>query len=191
MANFLSIIVAAALVNNVMLVHFLGVSSLFTFSNRLQNAIELAIISFIVLFSASFLNLLLFKFVLAPLGLEFLKLLAFLCVSSAITTFLALLIQQKIPLSIGRQKLAFYLVGGNSAVIGVSLLSTVNVLSIGESFAYSLGAALGFASLLIAFAALRQRLDTSDIPAPFRGTAIHLVSAGIIAMCLLGFAGLV
>ncbi len=88
-----------------------------------------------------------------------------------------------------RQKLAFYLVGGTSAVIGVSLLSIVDVLSIGESFAYSLGAALGFVSLLIAFAALRQRLDTSDIPVPFKGAAIHLVSAGIIAMCLLGFTG--
>lgn len=88
-----------------------------------------------------------------------------------------------------RQKLAFYLVAGNSAVIGVSLLSTIDAVSIGESFATSLGAALGFASLLVAFAALRQRLETADIPAPFRGAAINLVSAGIIAMCLLGFAG--
>ena len=90
-----------------------------------------------------------------------------------------------------RQKLAFYLVGGNSAVIGVSLLNTINVFSIAESFAYSLGAALGFALLLISFTALRQRLETADIPTPFRGAAINLVSAGIIAMCLLGFAGLV
>jgi len=189
--NFLSIIIAAALVNNVVLVNFLGVSSLFVFSNRLQNAIELALLSFVVLFSSAFTNLLLFRFLLEPLSLEYLKLICFVATSAAISSWLALVIGEKFPLSLRRQKLLFYLAGTNSAVIGISLLSTVNLLSLGESLAYCLGAALGFALTLVAFAALRLRLETADIPAPFRGAAIHLVSAGIVAMCLLGFAGMV
>ena len=90
-----------------------------------------------------------------------------------------------------RQRLAFYLIGGNSSIIGLSLLNTASVRSVVDSLAYSFGAALGFALVLLAFTALRQRLDGADVPAPFRGAAIQLISAGIAAMCLLGFAGLV
>lgn len=182
---------AAALVNNVALVQLLGVSSLFAYSNRLRSAVELALISFLVLFIASFTNLLLFRFILLPLGLDFLKLICFVAISSGLTTFLALQIQDRFPLSMRRHKLAYYLVGGNSAVIGISLLNSISVLTVVESLFYSFGTAAGFAGVLIAFAALRQRLETADIPTPFRGAAIHLISAGIVAMCLLGFAGLV
>lgn len=191
MTNYLSIIVAAALVNNVALVQLLGVSSLFFPNSRLQNALELALLNFIVLFAASVINLLLFKFILLPLELAFLKLIVFVATSACITTLVLNRIKLKFPLSMRQQKLAFYLTGGNSAVIGVSIINSVSTLSISQSVAYSLGAAIGFSGLLIAFAALRLRLDTADVPAPFRGTAIQLVSAGIVAMLLLGFAGLV
>ena len=191
MSTYISIIIAAALVNNVVLVQLLGVSSLFFSSSRLQNAIELAALNFVVLFSAAVINLLLFRFLLAPLGLEFLSLLFFVVVSSAITGLLLQWLKQKFPLSMRQQKLAFYLTGANSAVVGVSLLNTVNTLNITQSIAYSLGAALGFSLLIVAFAALRLRLETCDVPGPFRGAAIQLISAGIVAMFLLGFAGLV
>ena len=191
MTTYLSIIIAAALVNNVVLVQLLGVSSLFLSNSRLQNTIELATLNFIVLFSAAVINLLLFRFILLPLGLDFLKLLFFVAISSSITKLLLQWLEQRFPLSLRQQKLAFYLTGGNSAVIGVSLLNTVSHLSIPQSIAYSLGAALGFSLLLVAFAALRLRLDSAEVPAPFRGTAIQLISAGIVAMFLLGFAGLV
>ncbi|NQV69959.1 MAG: electron transport complex subunit RsxA [Pseudohongiella sp.] len=191
MTTYLSIIIAAALVNNVVLVQLLGVSSLFLSNSRLQNTIELATLNFIVLFSAAVINLLLFRFILLPLGLDFLKLLFFVAISSSITKLLLQWLKQRFPLSLRQQKLAFYLTGGNSAVIGVSLLNTVSHLSIPQSIAYSLGAALGFSLLLVAFAALRLRLDSAEVPAPFRGTAIQLISAGIVTLCLLGFAGLV
>ncbi len=191
MTTYLSIIIAAALVNNVVLVQLLGVSSLFLSNSRLQNTIELATLNFIVLFSAAVINLLLFRFILLPLGLDFLKLLFFVAISSSITKLLLQWLKQRFPLSLRQQKLAFYLTGGNSAVIGVSLLNTVSHLSIPQSIAYSLGAALGFSLLLVAFAALRLRLDSAEVPAPFRGTAIQLISAGIVTLFLLGFAGLV
>lgn len=191
MSTYLSIITAAALVNNVVLVQLLGVSSLFFPGRSLQNTVELAALNFVVLFSAAVINLLLFKFVLTPLGLGFLKLLLFVVISSGITGLLLQWLKQRLPLSIRQQKLAFYLTGGNSAVIGVSLINTLSDLNILQSIAYSLGAALGFSGLLIAFAAMRLRIEYSDVPAPFQGTAIQLISAGIVAMFLLGFAGLV
>lgn len=191
MSTYLSIITAAALVNNVVLVQLLGVSSLFFPSSRLQNTIELAALNFVVLFSAAVINLLLFEFLLTPLGLGFLKLLLFVAISSGLTGLLLQWLKQRFPLSMRQQKLAFYLTGGNSAVIGVSLLNTVSDLNILQSIAYSLGTALGFSLLLITFAAMRLRLECSDVPAPFQGAAIQLISAGIVAMFLLGFAGLV
>lgn len=191
MSTYLSIIIAAALVNNVVLVQLLGVSSLFLSSNRLQNTIELAALNFVVLFSAAVINLLLFKFLLTPLGLDILKLLLFVIISSGITGLLLMWLKKRFPLSMRQQRLALYLTGGNSAVIGVSLLNTVSTLSIAESIAYSFGTALGFSLLLVTFAALRLRLEGADVPGPFRGTPIQLISAGIAAMFLLGFAGLV
>ena len=190
MTNFLSIVFATALVNNIILVQFLGVSSLFAYSNNLRNAIELALFSFVVLIVTSVINLLLFRFILHPLNLDFLNLIIFVLVSAAITSVLIHWLSRSLPLSLRRQSLEFYLLAGNGAIIGVSLSNTVNTLSLLQSVAYIFGAGLGFALLLVGFAALRQRLDYADIPAAFRGAPIHLISAGIVAMCLLGFAGL-
>lgn len=191
MTQLFSTLVAAALVNNIILIQSLGVSSLFAYSNRLQDAIELALLSSVVIFTASSVNLILYRGLLAPLGLEYLALLCFVGVSATLTSLLLHTLKKKFPLSMRRQQTAFYLIGGNSAIIGLSLLNTASVLSIVDSLAYSFGAAIGFALILVGFAALRLRLDTADTPAPFRGAAIQLISAGIAAMVLLGFAGLV
>ena len=191
MTELIGIIVTAALVNNVALVQFLGVSSFFANTNRLQSAIELGILSFLVLFSASVCNLLLYRWLLAPLGLEILSLVSFVAVSTSIAFYLVRVIAKKFPLSFRRHELAIALVGGNSAVIGVSLMLSTSIMPVVAGLAYSLGAALGFALILICFAALRQRLAYADIPKAFQGAAIHFVSAAIVAMVLLGFAGLV
>jgi electron transport complex protein RnfA len=187
----LSIIVAAALVNNVVLIQSLGVSSLFAYSNRLQSTIELALVSFLAIFLASSINLLLYRGILLPLGLEYLALLCFVGVSAILTSLLLRRLEKEFSLSMRKQEFAFYLICGNSSIIGLSLLNSSALLSIADSLVYSFGAALGFALILLAFAALRQRLDTADVPAPFRGAAIQLISAGIVAMCLLGFSGMV
>ena len=191
MTQIFSIIVAAALVNNMVLIQSLGVSSLFAYSNRLRNAIELALVSFLVIFLASAINLILYRGLLAPLGLEYLALLCFVGVSSILTLLVLHSLEKYFPLSMRRQRLAFYLIAGNSSIIGLSLLNTASARSVVDCLAYSFGAAMGFSLVLLAFTALRQRLDGADVPAPFRGAAIQLISAGIAAMCFLGFAGLV
>ena len=189
MTKLFGIIIAAALVNNVVLVQLLGVSSLFAYSRQLRGAVELALASFLVLFLASLVNLLLYRFLLQPLGLAYLNLACFVGVSAGLTGFLVLLVKDRLSFSMRRHGLSLAMIGGNSAVIGVSLLNTLTTLNTVEAVAYCFGTALGFALLLIAFAALRLRLDLADIPLPFRGAPIYLISAGIVAMCLLGFAG--
>lgn len=190
MTQTLSIIIAAALVNNLVLIQLLGVSALFYGTRRLARAIEFALFNFIVLFLASTLSLILYRLVLAPLGLEFLRLVLFAGSSALLTTALLRLLEDRLPLTARQQAGLLFLTGGNSAVLGVTLLGTASTLSLAQGIVYSFGAALGYSFVIVAFAAVRLRLQSADVPAPFRGGAIELVTAGLFAMSLLGFAGL-
>lgn len=191
MAEFLSIVVGAALVNNLVLVQFLGVSFFFSNTDKIQNAASLGLLSGGVIYCSSLLNFLVFRVILTPLGLQFLQLLAFVFISSCLTCVLIIRLKKHFPFSFRRHGLSMLMVGGNSAVIGVSLLINNTNMGFSESFVYSLGAASGFALVLVLFAALRERLETSDVPLPFKGLAVDLISAGLVAMAFLGFAGTV
>lgn len=190
MTNYLSIIVAAALVNNLMLVQLVGSSALFYSTKRLPQALEFALFNFVILSLSSLINFAAYRFVLAPLHLEFFRLVVFVLTSALLTTLFLRLIDRHFPFSMRQQGLLLFLSGGNSAVLGTSLLSSYSALSVGESIAFCFGSALGFSLMIVAFAALRIRLDSADIPMPFRGGAIQLITAGLVAISLLGFAGL-
>lgn len=190
MSQFLVIVVAAALVNNIVLVQLLGVSSLFAYSNSIRNAVELAWVSAIVMFTTAVANLCIDRWILTPLNLAFLQLILFVTISALFTGLLIRLVSTHWPRTMRRQGLEFYLVSGNGAIIGLALLNAGGLRSIGDNIAYSFGAALGFAFTLVMFAAIRERLATAAVPRAFRGAPIQLLSAGIVAMCLLGFAGL-
>lgn len=190
MTNYLSIIVAAALVNNLILIQLFGVSSLFYSTKRLPQAIEFALFNFVVLFLSCLVNVLVYRFVLLPLHLEFFRLVAFVATSAVLTTLFLRLVTKSFPFSTRQQSLLLFLTGGNSAVLGATLLSSTSVLTLSEDIAYSFGAALGYSLMIIGFAALRIRLEFADVPAPFRGSAIQLITAGLVAISLLGFAGL-
>ncbi len=189
MSDFLSLIFATALLNNIVLVQVTGVSALFAFSTQLRQALDLALYSVAILSSAIFLASLLDRLVLVPLGLEFLRLLGFLAISCALSTVLAMLIRQKLPITARRAGVALLLAGANSAVIGGALILSETAASLSQSLAYSLGYGLGFALLLIVFAAFRQRLSQARVPAMFRGPAVELISAGLVALALTGLSG--
>lgn len=190
MTNYLSIIIAAALVNNLILIQLLGVSSLFYSTKRLPQAIEFALFNFVVLFAASITNLFFYRFVLIPLHIEFLRLVIFVGSSALLTTTLLRIISARLPITARQQGLLLFLTGGNSAVLGATLLSSNSILDFSENIAQNFGAALGYSLMIVGFAAVRLRLESADIPAPFRGSAIALITAGLVTISLLGFAGL-
>ena len=190
MTNYLSIIIAAALVNNLILIQLLGVSSLFYSTKRLPQAIEFALFNFVVLFAASITNLFFYRFVLIPLHIEFLRLVIFVGSSALLTTTLLRIISARLPITAGQQGLLLFLTGGNSAVLGATLLSSNSILDFSENIAQNFGAALGYSLMIVGFAAVRLRLESADVPAPFRGSAIALITAGLVTISLLGFAGL-
>jgi electron transport complex protein RnfA len=188
--NYLSIIIAAALVNNLILIQLLGVSSLFYSTKRLPQALEFALFNFVVLFAASITNLFLYRFVLIPLHIEFLRLVIFVGSSALLTTTLLRIISARLPITARQQGLLLFLTGGNSAVLGATLLSSNSILDFSENIAQNFGAALGYSLMIVGFAAVRLRLESADVPAPFRGSAIALITAGLVTISLLGFAGL-
>lgn len=193
MSDIASLILAAALVNNIVFVQLLGVSALASFSERLQPAIDIAIFTAIVLVLSSTINQLLFWFVLSPLNLEVLKLIVFVVVSASLTTALATVVSDNFKLIARQQAVGFYLAGANSAVVGNSLQNSDSIpssISFVQTVAISIGAALGFAFVLVGLAALKVRLGTADTPDAFKDGPIMLISAGIAAMSFLGFAGL-
>jgi len=191
LATLFSTIIAAALVNNLALVQLLGVSTLFSFSRQFSATVELALLSFLVLFPAACINLLLHALILQPLGLEFLQLFLFVSVSAGITALLGQQLVKLFPLLARRHIRAVLLMCSNSAVIGLSFLQSTSLSSLPIKLVYSFGAAAGFAISLLVFAALRQRIDQGSSPAALRGVPLYLISAGIASMALLGFAGLV
>lgn len=191
MTSIPSTLIAAALVNNLALVHLVGVSSLLAYSARLKAAGELAVLSFISLSLSGVINLLLYRWLLQPLGLDALSLLSFTAVSATLVSFGLSLLHANFPLTARRLLLATLPLSANSAVIGLSLLNTESLRSTADLLIYCIGAALGFSLCLLAFAALRQRIDSCDAPRAFRRSPLYLISAGIAAMAMLGFAGLI
>lgn len=191
MSDYLSIFFAAALVNNVVLVQLLGVSALFAYTRSFDSAVDLAWVGGIVMSATTALSLLLYHFLLQPLQLEILQLTSVVMISAGLTAALLRVAGNHFPVALRRQRLELYLLSGNSAIVGLALLQSSSLRSLTGNLIYGLGAALGFALVLVAFAALRLRLASANIPQPLRGAPIQLISAGITAMCLLGFAGVV
>ncbi len=191
MSSLVTTVLAAALVNNLVFVHLVGISSLLFHSQRLKNSIEFSFLAAVQVFLSTTFNLLLYRWVLSPLELELINLVVFISISAAVGIGLVKLIDWKLPLTAHRQRIAVSLLSVSSAIVGAALINTTSLLSTIELVTFCFGTALGFALTLVAFAALRQRIDHDGIPATFRGAPLELISAGIIAMAFLGFAGLV
>ena len=181
--------------NNLLLVHCLGLSSLFAYSNSFRTGVALALTSFAVLFSSAVLNALLFYYLLLPLNLVALHIVVFVLVSAVLTFLCMRLLARFFPVTAQRQTLTILTLSGNGAAIGLAVL--ISMRAIGQSeipvldiVATALGGALGVSVLILLFAALRQRLDAAQLPLAFQGAPAYLISAGIVAMALLGFSGI-
>jgi len=130
-------------------------------------------------------------YLLQPLGLEYLRTIAFILVIAALVQFTEMVVQKTSPLLY--QVLGIYLplITTNCAVLGVALLNVQEAHGFLQSLVYGLGAALGFSLVMVLFAGVRERVSVADVPAPFQGAAIALITAGLMALGFMGFAGLV
>jgi electron transport complex protein RnfA len=189
-AELIVIIVSGVLVNNFVLTKFLGLCPFLGATTRLETALGMSLATTFVLTLSSAASYLLEVYVLAPLGLEWLRLISFMLVIAGAVQFTELLIRSSSPIL--HQVLGIYLplITTNCAVLGVALLNIQKSQSFLQAIAYGIGAGMGFCLVMLLFAGIRERLDTADVPTPFRGAAIALVTAGLMSLGFMGFAGI-
>lgn len=187
--DLLLIIVSAALVNNFVLIKFLGLCPFLGVSNSIESAIGMSLATAFVLTLASVASFMLTRWLLEPLRLEYLSTVMFIVVIAVLVQLTELFMRHSAPLL--HRVLGIYLplITSNCAVLGVALLNVREQHSLVESALYGFGAAIGFGGVLVALAAARERLAMADVPATFRGAPIGLITAGLMALAFMGFTG--
>ncbi|MEW6728026.1 MAG: electron transport complex subunit RsxA [Pseudomonadota bacterium] len=191
MTEFLLILVSTVLVNNFVLVKFLGLCPFMGVSRKLETAMGMGLATTFVLTLSSVLSYLAQAYLLAPFGLEYLRTIAFIVLIAAVVNFTEMALKKSSPLLHNVLGIYLPLITTNCAVLGVALLNVQEGHNLAQTAVYGLGAALGFTLVLVLFAAMRERLVAADVPAPFQGTPIGLITAGLMALAFMGFAGLV
>ncbi len=191
MQEFAVILISTILVNNFVLVQFLGLCPFMGVSSKLETAIGMAGATTFVLTLAALSSYMVNTWILIPLNLEYLKTISFILVIAVVVQFTKMFIEKSSPLLYRVLGVFLPLITTNCAVLGVALQNTAKARTLLESTLYGFGAALGFSMVLILFAAMRERLAVADIPAPFKGAAIGMITAGLMSLAFMGFSGLV
>ena len=189
--EFAALLIGAIFINNFVLVQFLGLCPFMGVSTKLETAIGMSAATTFVLTLASVCSYLTFTYLLEPLGLEYLRTIAFILVIAVVVQFTEMVVQKTSPLLYKVLGIFLPLITTNCAVLGVALLNLNKQHTFIESALYGFGAALGFSLVLVAFAAMRERLAVADVPSPFKGSAIGMITAGLMSLAFMGFAGLV
>ncbi len=191
MNEYLLILVSTILVNNFVLVKFLGLCPFMGVSKKMDTAIGMGFATTFVLTLASITSYLINTYLLIPLELEYLRTIAFIVTIAAVVGFTELVVNKTSPVL--HQSLGVFLplITTNCAVLGVALLNVAASNSFLQSAVYGFGAAVGFSFVLVLFSGIRERIESADIPKIFQGVPIALITAGLMSMAFMGFIGLV
>ncbi len=191
MADYALILISTILVNNIVLVKFLGLCPFMGVSRKLETAMGMALATTFVLTLSSISSYLINEYLLAPFNIEFLRTISFIFVIAVVVQFTEMVVHKTSPLLYQVLGIFLPLITTNCAVLGVALLNVQEQHGFIESALYGFGAAIGFSMVLIIFAGMRERLAAADVPVPFQGAAIGLITAGLMSMAFMGFTGLV
>jgi len=191
MTELALILVSTVLVNNFVLVKFLGLCPFMGVSRSVDTATGMALATTFVLTLSSVCSYLANEFLLEPFGLEYLRTITFILVIAAVVQFTEMVVHKTSPLLYKVLGIFLPLITTNCAVLGVALLNVQQEFNFVESAVYGFGAAAGFSLVLILFSSIRERIAVADVPEPFRGSAIALVTAGLMSLAFMGFSGLV
>ena len=190
MSEIALLLVGAVFVNNFVLVKFLGLCPFMGVSRKLDAAYGMALATGFVLTLSSALAWVVHHWLLLPLGLEYLRTLGFILVIASVVQFTEIVMNRQSPRLYRVLGIYLPLITTNCAVLGVALLNVQARHSLLESIVYGFGASLGFGLVLVLFSAMRERLETADVPAAWRGAPIALATAGLMSLAFMGFSGM-
>lgn len=192
MPEFMVILISTILVNNFVLVQFLGLCPFMGVSNKLESAMGMALATTFVLSLSSVLSHLSYEWILKPLEVEYLRTITFILVIAVTVQFTEMVVKKTSPVLYRVLGIFLPLITVNCAVLGVALLTVKKGIdSVLDAFLYGFGAAIGFSLVLVLFAALRERIAVADVPAPFKGASIGMITAGLMSLAFMGFSGLI
>ena len=187
----LIILVAAILTNNILMTNFLGMCSFIACSGQIKTAVGLGTAVTFVLTCTAMLNYTIYHFVLVPLGLSHLTFIIFIAVIAAFVQFVEMFIERFSPKLYFALGIFLPLITVNCAILGASLFIIIRDYSFTQSVGFGFGAGAGWALVIILMAGLRQKMNYSNIPEPFRGVPIAMIVTCVLAMAFMGFAGMV
>lgn len=190
MLSYISIIITAIFVNNIVFAQFLGICPFLGVSKRISSAVGMGMAVTFVMAIATVVTYLLQMYVLVPLGLTFLQTIAFILVIAALVQILEIVMKKAMPVLYQALGVFLPLITTNCAVLGVAILVIQKNMTLTESLVYAVSTALGFTLALVIFAGIREQLALSRVPKAMQGTPIALITAGILAMAFMGFAGI-
>ena len=191
MTEYLLLLISTVLVNNFVLVKFLGLCPFMGVSSKLETAIGMSMATTFVLTLASVCSYLVEHYILLPLEIGYLRTLSFILVIAVVVQFTEMVVHKTSPTLYRLLGIFLPLITTNCAVLGVALLNINEQHNFVQSIVYGFGAALGFSLVLILFSTMRERLAVADVPSPFKGASIAMITAGLMSLAFMGFTGLV
>lgn len=188
--SYIFILISTVLVNNIVLVKILGLCPFMGVSKKLEASIGMAAATAFVLTLGSMTSWAINHYLLEPNHVEYLRTLSFIVVIAGVVQLTEMIMEKSFPLLYQMLGIFLPLITTNCAVLGIPLLNAQASHHFVESGLYGLGGALGFSLVLILFASLRERMEAADVPAPFKGSAIAMITAALMSLAFMGFAGL-
>ena len=189
--EYITIIIFAVFVNNVILSQFLGICPFLGVSTKVSTAAGMGAAVVFVMTLSTIVTFLLQKFVLVPFGIEFLQAIVFILVIAALVQMVEIILKKISPSLYQALGVFLPLITTNCAVLGISILVVQKGYNLLEGITYAIGISLGFTLAMVIFAGLREHLELVEVPKGVKGIPIALITAGILAMAFMGFAGLV
>jgi len=191
MTEFGIILLSAVLVNNYVLTKFLGICPFLGVSGKLETAIGMSFAVMFVMTLASTASWIIQQLILIPFDILYLQTVFFILIIAALVQFVEMVMHKTSPVLYQGLGIFLPLITTNCAVLGVAILNVQQDYSFFASVLYGFGAALGFGLVLVLFSGLRERLEAAPVPSVFKGSPITLITAGMMALAFMGFAGLV
>lgn len=190
MAEYISIIITAIFVNNIVFAQFLGICPFIGVSKKLSSATGMGMAVTFVMALATCVTWMLQTYELDPLGLRFMQTIVFILVIAALVQMLEIIMKKTAPALYSALGVFLPLITTNCAVLGVAILVVRNGMDLAQSLVYAVATAVGFTMALVIFAGIREQLSMTEVPRPMRGVPIALICAGLLALAFMGFSGI-
>lgn len=190
MLEYISIIITAIFVNNIVFAQFLGICPFMGVSKKLSSAVGMGAAVTFVMIIATAVTWLLQTFCLDPLGLGYMQTIVFILVIAALVQMLEMILKKITPSLYMALGVFLPLITTNCAVLGVAIQVVRDGMNLGQSLVYAVATAIGFTLALVMFAGIREQMTLVSVPRAMKGVPIALICAGLLAMAFMGFSGI-